>query len=40
MAECPFICLFVSRVMQVLLVGSTSKKSEDGSWSNLDPIKF
>ena len=34
-------CLFVSKIMEKLLVGSFwKKKSEDGSWSNLDPSKF
>ena len=34
------VCLVVSRIMQILLVGSSSKKSEDRSWCILDPIKF
>ena len=32
-------CLFVSKVMQILLVG-TLKKSDDECWSTLDPSKF
>ena len=35
-----YIHLFVSRITQVLPVGSSWKKLEDSSWSNLDPIKF
>ena len=30
----------VIRIMQILLVELREEKSEDGSWSNLDPIKF
>ena len=41
----PFICLFVhllvSRITQLLLVGSLwIKKREDGSWSNLIPLNL
>ena len=34
------VCLFVSTIMQILLLGSFLKKSEDGSSSNLNPTKF
>ena len=30
------ICLFVSRNMQILSVGSSCENSEDGPYSNLD----
>ena len=32
------ICLFVCRIMQILLIGSTRKKLEDGSWPNVGPF--
>ena len=37
-----FVGLFVSRITEILLVGSSKKKKKkkDGSWSILDPIKF
>ena len=34
------VFLFVSIIIQILLVGTCDKKLQDGPWSNLDPIKF
>ena len=39
LSDCLQVCLFVSRIMQILLVGY-SKNSEDGFWFNLDLINF
>ena len=37
MTICQYVCVFISRIMQVPLVGSCLKKtSEDGHWSCLD----
>ena len=36
MSICQFVSLFC-RIVQILLVGTSGKISEDGSWSNWDP---
>ena len=35
-----FVCLFVSKIIQILPVRFSCKKREDASYSNLDPIIF
>ena len=35
-----YVCQFVNRITQIMLVGSSLKTSKRGCWSNLDPFKF